>query len=177
MKKILMLLLGVFIALTQLLAQTRTITGRVTDDSGNPVQNASVVVKGSTTGTTTNEQGDFTLSIPSGARTIIVSNIGMVEREIDITSSNNYSITLSAKTAELQEVVVSGYGTQRRANITSSIATVKAVDIENRPFTSVDQMLAGKIPGLQAPVSTGQTGAAQPIRIRGIGSVSAGASP
>src|SRR5439155_2522101 len=77
----------------------------------------------------------------------------------------------------LQEVVVVGYGTQRRANLVASVSTVKAPDIENRPYTSVDQMLQGKVAGLQAPQFSGQPGSAQSIRIRGIGSASAGADP
>jgi TonB-linked SusC/RagA family outer membrane protein len=159
-------------------AQNRSISGKIVDDKGNGVANASVVVKGTTVGTVTNANGSFTLSVPSTARAIVVSYIGMGEKEISLTSSNTYDVSLSANSKnDLQEIVVVGYGTQRRANVTSAQTTVKAQEIENRPFTSVDQMLQGKVAGLQAPLFSGQPGAAQNIRIRGIGSVSAGANP
>src|SRR2546423_2785138 len=132
--------------------QGRTITGKITDEKNKPVVNATIVVKGTTIGTTTNENGNYVLNVPSRAATLVVSYIGMGEKEIDLSSTDTYNVTLSSKTKDLQEVVVVGYGTQKRANLTASISTVKAPDIENRPFTSVDQMLEGKVPGLQAPV-------------------------
>jgi TonB-linked SusC/RagA family outer membrane protein len=158
-------------------AQNRTITGQVVDDKGSGIANASVVVKGTSVGTITNANGSFSLSVPANARTIVVSYIGMGEREIALTNNNTYDVSLSATKSDLQEVVVVGYGTQKRANLTGSQSSVKPPDIENRPFPSVDQMLGGKVPGLQAPQFTGQPGAAQNIRIRGTGSVSAGANP
>ena len=158
-------------------AQNRSISGKVTDDKGNAIANASVIIKGTTVGTVTTANGTFTISVPASARGIMVSYIGMGEKEISLTNSNSYDISLSATKNDLQEIVVVGYGTQRRANVTASQTTVKAQEIENRPFTSVDQMLQGKVAGLQAPLFSGQPGAAQTIRIRGIGSVSAGANP
>lgn len=158
-------------------AQNRTISGKVTDDKGSGIANASVVVKGTSVGTMTTANGSFTLSVPTSARAIIVSYIGMSDKEISLTNSTAYNINLSATKSDLQEVVVVGYGTQKRASLTASQSSVKAPDIENRPFASVDQMLGGKVPGLQAPQFSGQPGAAQSVRIRGIGSVSAGANP
>ena len=161
----------------QAFAQNRTVSGKVTDENGRPVSNASIAVKGTSIGTTSNENGNYSITIPSRASTLVVSYTGMGEKEIDLSSASNYDVSLSAKIKDLQEVVVVGYGTQKRANLTASISTIKAPDIENRPYTSVDQMLEGKVPGLQAPLSTGQPGANQQVIIRGIGSVSAGTSP
>ncbi len=159
-------------------AQNRSISGKVVDDKGNGIANASIIVRGTAIGTITNANGSFTLSVPSSARAIVVSYIGMGEKEIGLTNSNTYDVSLSATSKnDLQEIVVVGYGTQKRANVTSAQTNVKAPEIENRPFTSVDQMLQGKVAGLQAPLFSGQPGAAQSIRIRGIGSVSAGANP
>ncbi len=159
-------------------AQGRSISGKVTDDKGIGIANASVSIKGTTIGTITSANGSFTLSVPSTARSLVVSYIGMGEKEISLTTSNTYAVSLSATSKnDLQEIVVVGYGTQKRASLTSSQTSVKAPEIENRPFTSVDQMLQGKVAGLQAPQFSGQPGAAQNIRIRGIGSVSAGANP
>jgi TonB-linked SusC/RagA family outer membrane protein len=176
MRKIIMLLS--FFLCIQSFAQNRTISGKVTDEKNNAISNATIVVKGTQTGTTTDANGNYSLTVSSRATTIIVSYLGMGDKEIEINaSSDRYDVTLSTKTKDLAEVVVVGYGTQRRSNIASSISTVKAPEIENRPYTSVDQMLEGKVSGLQAPLSTGQPGANQQVIIRGIGSVSAGTSP
>jgi TonB-linked SusC/RagA family outer membrane protein len=170
------MLLSLFLCI-QTFAQNRTISGRVTDEKNNPIANATVAVKGTQNGTTTNENGNYALTLSSHATTLVVSYIGMGEKEIELTSSDRYDVSLSTKTKDLQEVVVVGYGTQRRANVTASIATVKAADIEDRPYTSIDQMLEGKVPGLQAPLSTGQPGANQEVTVRGSGSIFAGTSP
>ncbi|HVG40630.1 MAG TPA: SusC/RagA family TonB-linked outer membrane protein, partial [Chitinophagaceae bacterium] len=177
MRKVLLLLGTLFLIGTSAFAQNRQLTGRVIDERGNGLANASITIKGTNSGTTTNSEGSFALSVPNTAQALVVSFIGLGEKEIPITRTDSYTITLSSTTKDLQEVVVVGYGTQRRANLTSSVGTVKGEDIENKPFTSVDQILQGKVAGMQVPTGTGQPGAAQPIRIRGIGSHTAGASP
>jgi TonB-linked SusC/RagA family outer membrane protein len=160
------------------MAQNRTVSGMVTDEKGAPLVNASVLVKGTNLGTTTQSDGSFSISVPARATSLVVSYVGLGEREIPLTAASQYNVSLSASNKNnLDEVVVVGYGVQRRANMTSAVGTVKAPDIENRPYTSVDQALEGKVAGLQAPVGNGQPGAFQPIRIRGIGSASAGADP
>ncbi|MFL5787007.1 MAG: TonB-dependent receptor plug domain-containing protein, partial [Flavisolibacter sp.] len=175
MRKI--LVLAAFFLCLQAYSQNRTVSGRVTDESGKPVSNASVVVKGTSIGTTTNENGNYSVIVPPRANTIVITYTGMGQKEIELTSSDTYDVTISSKTKDLQEVVVIGYGTQKRAFLTASVATIKAPDIENRPYTSVDQMFEGKVPGLQAPSTTGQPGANQDVIIRGFGSLSAGTSP
>jgi len=178
MRKLILLCLGFLLIGIHAIAQTRTISGRVTDEKGSGLANASVVVKGTNIGTTTSPNGSFTLDVPSKATAIVVSYVGLADKEINLTTTDNYNVTLTASTNNnLDEVVVVGYGTQRRGNVTASVGTVRAPDIENRPYTSVDQELQGKVAGLQAPVSSGQPGAFQAIRIRGIGSATAGADP
>ena len=129
MRKFFMLLLGVFAFSMQMLAQERTVTGKVTDQQGNPVPLASVTVKGTNIGTTTNSTGDFSINVPSSATALIISSVGMAQQEITLTSSNNYSVSLAASAGDLQEVVVVGYGTQKRRDLTGSVATVKTQDI------------------------------------------------
>src|SRR5215208_4256808 len=97
MRKLLFLMLGVLLMSAELLAQNRTITGKVTDEKGNGVPNASVLVKGTTMGTTTTVDGSFTLSVPSNARALLISYVGLGEKEISLTNSSSYSISLSAK--------------------------------------------------------------------------------
>jgi TonB-linked SusC/RagA family outer membrane protein len=171
MRKLILLSLGFLLIGIYAIAQTRTVSGRVTDEKGNSLSNASVVVKGTNIGTTTSPDGSFSLSVPSKSTSIVVSYVGLADKEIALTGSNKYNVSLTAAAKNnMDEVVVVGYGTQRRRDISSSISTVRSADVENRPYTSIDQEL-------QAPVGTGQPGAYQEVRIRGIGSATAGADP
>lgn len=179
MRKIKLLLsLLSLVAFFQVNAQNRVIRGTVRDSVGTPLSGATVQVKGSNVATKTNDNGSFTIMVPADNPNLVISSVGYEAQTITIGNSDDLNIILRPTVQNaLQEVVVVGYGTQRRTNLVASVSTVKAPDIENRPYTSVDQMLQGKVPGLQAPQFSGQPGAAQSIRIRGIGSASAGADP
>lgn len=177
MRKLLCLFLAFVFSCSFLQAQQRTISGTIRDANGVPLSGVSVSVRGTNIGTTTNSDGTFTLNVQSNVSTLVISSVGYQTQEVNVTGQSEFSITMGKSEGALEEVVVVGYGTQRRTNVTSSVASVKAPEIENRPFTSVDQMLQGKVTGLQAPPISGQPGAFQSIRIRGIGSVSAGADP
>lgn len=178
MRRILFTIIGLLFISMQLLAQNRTITGKVTDEKGAGIPNASVTVKGNPNiGTTTNSEGNFSLSVPANAQSLLVSSIGLGEKEIALTSSSTYNVTLSTKAQDLQEVVVVAYGQQKKADITGSVSTVKAADVENRPFTSVDKILQGQVAGLQSVAASGAPGANQQIRIRGVSSITAGNEP
>ena len=177
MRKFVTLLCCVVLAVLQLTAQTRTIKGKVTDDKNSPVANASVVVKGATTGTNTDSDGNFTLNVPASARTLVISSLNFTSQEISIVNKTTVAVTLATTEQSLQEVVVVGYGTKKKVDLTGSVATVKAAEIENRPFSSVDRALQGKVAGLQSVQSSGQPGAAQNILIRGVSSISASNSP
>jgi len=160
------------------MAQNRTITGKVTDENGNGLVNASVVIKGTNVGTTTATDGSFTLSVPSNASTLIVSYVGLGEKEITLTNINTYNISLApGSNGNLNEVVVVAYGTQQRRKITGAISKVLGSEVENIPMTSVDQILQGKVAGLQSVAPSGQPGSIQQIRIRGIGSINASSAP
>ena len=173
MRKFLLLVLGILAFSIEIFAQNRTITGKVADASGQPIVGASVIVTGTNIGTTTSQDGSFSLSVPQKFKTLTISSVNMVAQEIAV-RSGGIAITLASKAGDLDEVVVVGYGTQKKSNVTASIAKISGEKLENRPFTSVDQMLQGATPGLQSSASTGQPGASQPIRIRGVGSFSYG---
>ena len=159
-------------------AQTRQLTGRVTDQKGVPVANASVIVKGTKIGANTSDDGSFKLTVPATAKALVVKSINFEEAQVTIGNNTNFTIKLEATSSQLEDVVVVGYGTQKRSNVTASISKIDATKIENKPFASLDQMLQGAAPGLQASSSTGQPGAVTPIRIRGVGSFSySGARP
>jgi TonB-linked SusC/RagA family outer membrane protein len=176
MKKL--FLLATFMLPVALLFAQRSITGKITDEKGNPIQGATVQLKGSRTGTATRSDGTFTIDVPSNNSTLIFSYVGYADQQIQVKNQQSLSVSLAPVANDLGEVVVTGYGAgQRRKNVVASIATVAGKDLENKPFPSIDQMFAGKVAGLIAPAFSGQPGAQQQVRIRGIGSIAAGAGP
>lgn len=162
---------------TAILAQNRTISGKVTDRKGLPIPNASVVIKGSTTGTTTDQNGDFQLSVPPTARAIVVSSVGMAQQEVALGERNTFSISLSVDERDMQEVVVVGYQQRRKRDEAGAISTVRAKEIENLPNPSLDKALQGRAAGVVVQASNGIPGGAINVRIRGVGSFNAGTQP
>lgn len=177
MRKILLSLLGVLLISAQLLAQSRTITGRVTDENGNGIPNASVLVKGSSTGTTTDNTGNFTLTVPANAKTLVISSVGMTNKEVSITSNSMYSISLSASTANLEEVFVVGYSNTTKEAFTGSAKQVSGEQLNNKNVSNVSQALAGEVAGVRVINTSGQPGTVGTIRIRGLGSVNGNRDP
>ena len=177
MRKVVLLLMAICLSISHIWAQQRTITGKVTDDKGAPIPGASVIVKGANTGTSTATDGSFSISVPTKAKALIISSIGLGEKEIAITNSADYAVTLSTKAGDMTEVVVVAYSTSKKTDLTGSVSTVKAVDIENKPFSSIDKALQGQVAGLQSVASSGQPGASQAILIRGVSSITAATGP
>jgi TonB-dependent starch-binding outer membrane protein SusC len=177
MRKIVLLLVGVIAICMQLLAQTRTVTGRVTDAQGLPVPNASVIVRGTNVGTVTSEDGNFTLNVPANGRTIVISAVGLTQQEINLSTLTNYNVVLQSSDSNLQEVVVIGYGTQRRREVTGNIATVRGDAVADKPVQSFDQALAGRAAGVQITVPNGVLNAPPVFRIRGTNSISLSSYP
>jgi len=165
-------------SVSQLLAQNRTVTGKITDEKGAPIPQASIFVKSNKVlfGTASASDGTFSISIPPTAKSILVTSVNFQSLELSIGDKGVINFTLTSNASNLDEVVVTGYGTQKKSANTASIAKVDGSKLEDRPFTSVDQMLQGASAGLQSSATTGQPGANQAIRIRGIGSFSYGAS-
>src|SRR5678815_4346087 len=176
MKKFIFLVTSIF-SLLLASGQNRTITGKVTDEKGSPLANASVIVKGTNLGTSTSADGSFSLSVPANATSLVASYVGLGDKEISLTVDNSYTINLSAAGGAMNEVVVVAYGTQQRRKVTGAISKVSGAQVENIPMSSVDQMLQGKVAGLQSVSPTGQPGSIQQIRIRGIGSISSSSAP
>jgi len=173
----LLLLLGVALLSMQLQAQQRAVSGKLTDVNGKPVPHASVIIKGSVLGTTTKEDGSYTLSLPPGAKTLMITAIGFAKQEISIGNKATINVVLELGDKDLQEVVVVGYGTQKKSDVTASVAKVSGDKVANIPLSSVDQALQGKVAGLQSVTFSGQPGANQSVRIRGVGSYTASAQP
>lgn len=177
MRKFLTMLLCAVLITAQAAAQNRTVTGKVTDANGKPVANASVIIKGTSTGTSTKEDGTYSISVAPSSKVLVISSIGLAEQEVVIGNKGVINAVLQTTDQNLKEVVVVGYGTQKRPEVTGSIGKIGGADIENKPFTSIDKALQGATAGLQSVAASGTPGAAQNIRIRGIGSINAGANP
>ena len=143
------------------------VTGTVSDAMG-PLPGASVVVKGTTKGTQTDFDGNYELSGVQPDAILIFSYIGFSTQEISVDGRTDISLTLQEDTQALDEVVVIGYGTQKKSDLTGSIATVKAEEIEKTPAANVMQSLQGKVSGVQI-VSAGSPGDSPTVRIRGVG--------
>ncbi|MEJ7682563.1 MAG: TonB-dependent receptor plug domain-containing protein [Segetibacter sp.] len=159
-----------------MLAQDRQVTGRITDSSGAPVANASVVVKGARNGTQTGTDGAFSIRVPSAASTLVITSVGFTRREVAI-SNSPVNVTLQTANASLNEVVVVAYGTRRRGDLTGSVTAVTAKDFQKGVITSSEQLLQGKVAGLQITPGGGSAGGGSRIRIRGGASLNATNDP
>ncbi|MBN8786397.1 MAG: TonB-dependent receptor [Terrimonas sp.] len=157
---------------------TKTIRGVVASTSGEPLPGASIAVKGNAAIITkTAQDGAFSLTVPGGKYVLVVSYSGYVTREIADNGMNAFDIRLSENPAELSTVVVIGYGTARKSDLTGSVASVKADELKAVPVTSLDQALQGRAAGVQVTQNSGKPGAETSIRIRGTSSINAGNEP
>ncbi|MDC6384721.1 TonB-dependent receptor [Flagellimonas taeanensis] len=148
-----------------------TVSGTVMDDQGQPLPGASVILKGTTTGIQTDFDGNYSLDNVPDNGTLVFSYIGFATQEVPIGNRTTIDVTLQEDTQSLDEVVVVGYGTQRKADLTGSIVTVDAEQIEKTPSANPVQSLQGKVAGVQI-VTTGSPGASPTVRIRGLGTYS-----
>lgn len=176
MKKKILLLMYMLVSVVWIYAQTKTVTGKIQDESGTPLGNVSVQAKGTKLGTVSLADGTFSLSVPSTTSTLVFSLLNYKTAELAITTSP-LNLKMQAAIDNLSDVVVVAYGTTKKPEITGAMGIVKAKDIENKPFTSVDRALQGAVAGLQSVASSGTPGASQQIRIRGIGSINASSEP
>lgn len=154
--------------LHQSFAQVKTITGKVSDDKGNAIAGATVTVKGSASnGTSTDTAGHFSLQAPAGAKQLQVSSIGFGSQTISIGSGSNLSITLTSEGTALNDVVVVGYGTARRKDVTGSVASISAKDFNQGNITTPMDQVQGKVPGLVVTTPDGDPNSNPLIRLRG----------
>ncbi len=160
------------------IAQDRVVSGKVIDTAGRGIAGASVSVKGQPSrGTTTNNEGDFSLSVPSSATTLLISSIGYAMQEINITGQNRVDVTMQSVSGNLNEIVVIGYGTARKRDLTGSVTNVTAKDFNKGAITTPEQLIAGKVAGVQITSNGGAPGAGSTIRIRGGASLNASNDP
>ncbi len=180
MNRVLHVLLFLFIIGTGAInAQSTRVTGLVTDATdGSPIPGASILVKGTTTGTITSFDGNYSLEVPADATTLIFSFIGMKSQEITFTGQSVINVVLQVESIGVEEVVVSAYGTKGKVGLKGAMSVVTAKDLEQVPVASFDQMLQGKTTGLQIASGSGQPGSSSTkVRIRGTGSIMGGNEP
>ncbi|MBS1566559.1 MAG: SusC/RagA family TonB-linked outer membrane protein, partial [Bacteroidetes bacterium] len=159
-------------------AQTgKQVRGHVIDESGKGVPLASVTVKGATTGTKTDVEGNFVLTVPSDNAELEIGSVGFERQTISVNGRAEISITLKKESKALEDVVVIGYGTQSRRNVSGSVATFDARKLEERPVQRVDQALVGQLAGVTIKQTTGIPGKGFSVQVRGSGSISAGNEP
>ncbi len=176
MKRLSLVLMLAFASFTAMVAQ-RSISGTVTDESGEALIGATILVKGTTTGAVTDIDGSYTLSVPSGSNTLVFSYTGYATQEIELGASNVVDIQMNPDAQLLNEVVVTGYSEIEAKKLISSVAVVDNKALENVPITTVNGLIQGRAPGVFTTQSSGQPGAVQQVRVRGTGSISAGNNP
>ncbi|REG82067.1 SusC/RagA family TonB-linked outer membrane protein [Algoriphagus antarcticus] len=159
-----------------LLAQNKLITGKVTSDSGETMPGVSILVKGSTLGTTTDIDGNYSISAGEGD-VLVFSFIGMQTKEIAINSSNMYDVTLETDISQLDEVLVVGYGTTKKSDLTGSVSSVKAAELTAFPVANATQALQGRAAGVSVQSNNGDPGGSLKVRIRGGNSINASSDP
>lgn len=156
----------------------QSVSGTVTDaGTGETLPGVNIVVKGTTTGTSTDSQGAYDLNVPSLQDTLVFSFIGYQTREVPINDRTEIDVALQAQAVVGEDIVVVGYGTQRSQDVTGSLGTVSMSNLEDVPMASPDEMLMGQLPGVVVSQSSGMPGSAPQIQIRGIGAVGAGSQP
>lgn len=176
MRKTLFFLLAVFAFSIQLSAQ-KTVQGRVTDDSGNPLADVSVTLPGTSTGTLTDADGRFSLSVASNAKRLVFSLIGMATKEAEIPANNTMNISLIREDKNLEEVIVVAYGQVKKGDFTGSANQISNDDFKNKGIINPLNALVATGPGLQTTAAGGSPGSSPGIRIRGFGSIGADDGP
>jgi TonB-linked SusC/RagA family outer membrane protein len=170
-------LVGFLIISGQVMAQTKTITGKVTDANNSPVPNASVIVKGTRAGTTTGQDGSYTLKVSVAAKVIVISAVGFNPIEVAIGGKDVVDASLATNDRNLQDVVVVGYGVQQKNAFTGSAAKVDVAKFATQLAPSVDKQLAGRAAGVQVTNSGGLVNTPATIRIRGTATINGNNDP
>ncbi|MBO9563029.1 MAG: TonB-dependent receptor [Niastella sp.] len=177
MRKILALAMGLLFLCSSLLAQNRTITGKVTDEKGTPIPNVSVLVKGTQVGTTTKSDGTYSIGVPASGKILVFSSIDLETKEVAIGSSATLNVSLADANKTMDQVVVVGYQAIRKKDVAGAISKISGSEIDNLPMPSFAQALQGRAAGVNITAANGIPGGTMNVRIRGVGSINAGNDP
>jgi len=157
--------------------QEITITGKVTDEDGNPLPGVNILIKGTSTGTITDANGNYSIEVDDPNAALVFSFIGFTSQEVQISGREIINITLTEGMIGIEEVVAIGYGTVKRANVTNAIAKINSDVLEERPLTSLSEAFSGQIAGVYAQQATGLPGKEFEIKIRGENTITSGSGP
>jgi TonB-linked SusC/RagA family outer membrane protein len=171
------LCLGAIYSVQAQTSQNRVITGTVKDEMGVSLPGVGVAIKGARTAVSTNQDGKYSIPVPPSATTLVFSFIGMTSEEIAVGNRTVINMTLRSSATNLNDVVVIGYGTQKRQDVNGAISSISAKDIANVPQPSVDQLLQGKASGVTITQNSGAPGSQTSVRVRGITSLSLSNEP
>ncbi|HMF70569.1 MAG TPA: TonB-dependent receptor plug domain-containing protein, partial [Flavitalea sp.] len=153
------------------------ITGKITNQNGEPLSGASISEKGTKNAVVTKDDGTFEMHVSKENATIIITYVGYISKEVNISGETSFNISLLQGSNNMGDVVVVGYGTAKRKDLTGSVASVNSAKIKDLAVTRLDQALIGKIAGVQVKPVSGEPGSPPQVRIRGVGSISAGSTP
>jgi TonB-linked SusC/RagA family outer membrane protein len=164
-------------AQAQTQAQQAKITGKVLGEDGEPLPGVSVMIKDSKTGTVTNDQGDYAITLPKLPGVLVFTSAGYLSRDVNFTKAGNFTVNMTKDPQSLKDVVVVGYGQVRRKDLTGSVSSINIADLQKAPVKSFDEALAGRIAGVQVTSSEGKPGSSINVVIRGGNSVTQSNSP
>jgi TonB-linked SusC/RagA family outer membrane protein len=157
--------------------QQKIITGTVLDAIGDPLPGATVLIKGTAIGVTTDFDGNFKISVPENTSTLVISYLGFESQEVDIVGKTTVEIGMVSDNADLDEIVIIGYGTEKKALLSDAVSTIKSTQIRDLPISSVDGVLQGQVAGVQVQQNSGTPGGEMSVRIRGLSSISGSNQP
>lgn len=155
----------------------RTLTGRVTDEKNEGLPGVSVLLKGSQRGTVTDADGRYKIDVPENGAVLVYSFVGFVSEEVSVGNQTSIDVNLKADAKSLEEIVVIGYGTTRKSDLTGSVSSVKQAQLLERPAPSLNQALAGRMAGVQVNTNSGRPGGRTTVRIRGFSSINSSNNP
>lgn len=154
------------------------VRGKVSNESGEPLAGVSITIKNTSSGTTTDENGEFTINVPSGSSVLVVSFVGFTTQELTVGNTENFHIILkSGDATDLADVVVIGYGTRKKSDLTGAVGTVRSDALSERPAASLNQNLSGRVTGVNVSSNSGRPGGRANVRVRGATSISVSNNP
>jgi len=177
LKKLRILFIFYFALLSNAFAQNLTVTGKISTENGESLHGVTVKIKGTTIGVTSDADGNYSINAPNGSSTLVFEFIGFQPLEVPINNRAVVNVSMIPSTTSLDDVVVIGYGSQRKSDLTGAVGTVKGETLQERPSASLNQELAGRITGVNVSVNSGRPGGRSNIRIRGNTSVSVTNNP
>ncbi|SFC19699.1 TonB-linked outer membrane protein, SusC/RagA family [Spirosoma endophyticum] len=155
----------------------RTLTGQVIDEKNERLPGVSVILKGTQRGTVTDAEGRYKLDVPEGGATLVFSFVGYLTQEVKVGNQTSLNVSLKADSKVLDEIVVIGYGTAKKSDLTGSVSGVKEAELLERPAPSLNQQLSGRLPGVQVNTNSGRPGGRTTVRIRGFSSINSSNNP